>query len=257
MGILYEKKGRIGYMTINRPEAFNALDPDSIKEMSNHLVTFRDDPEAWVLILTGAGEKAFCSGADIAKLLPLLEKEWFSKPWLMPAHLARGFDLWKPVIAAINGVALGGGLEMVLASDIRVAVENARLGVPEVGLSVIPGWGGTSRLAHHIPFAKAAEMLFTGQPITAQEALRIGLINEVVPQAELMNAAEKYAKRICAAGPLAVQAAKKIMYKSFYVSFDEAMKMELEVVPNLFKSEDVKEGQKAFMEKRKPEFKGK
>ena len=145
MGFLYEKRGRIAYMTIDRPRALNAIDPQTFQEMSNALVSFRDDKDVWVAIITGSGDRAFCVGADIGEMLPVLRQirnEW----WRMPPTLFRGLELWKPTIAAINGHAMGGGLEVALGCDLRIASEKATFAFPEVTLGIIPGWGGTQRL---------------------------------------------------------------------------------------------------------------
>ena len=168
----------------------------------------------------------------------------------------RGLELYKPLIAAINGLALGGGLELALACDIRVASENARFGVPEGTLGLIPGWGGTQRLPRCVPWAIAAEMLFTGKPISAQDAYRLGLVNRVVPLAELMPTAEAIARDILSVGPLAMKAAKQAMVRGTSVSLEEGLKIEADVEVPLFASEDLAEGRQAFIEKRKPEFKG-
>jgi len=176
MALLYEKRDRIAYITINRPRALNAIDPETLKELSEALIDFREDNNAWVAIITGSDRRAFCVGADIKEMLPVLSdirNEW----WRVPPTILRGLELWKPIIAAVNGLALGGGLELVLACDIRIAAENASFGVPEVTLGIMPGWGGTQRLVRAVPAAIAAEMLFFGQRIDAQEAYRIGLVN--------------------------------------------------------------------------------
>ena len=256
MAIDYKKEGRIATFTINRPEAMNAMSVQAWRELHEALVDFRDDPELWVGIITAVGEKAFCAGADVKDLLPFM-KEKRDTPWLMPATHMRGLDLWKPLIAAINGVALGGGLEIALACDIRIAAENARLGVPEVTLGIIPGWGGTQRLPRMIPWCKAAELLLTGRPIDAQEAYRIGLINQVVPLAELMPTAKQWAEALCRPGPLAVRAAKEAMIRGTSMSLEEGLKLESALFAYLQGTEDFIEGTKAFAEKRKPNFKAK
>ncbi|MBI4186804.1 MAG: enoyl-CoA hydratase/isomerase family protein [Chloroflexi bacterium] len=256
MAIDYTREGRIAIFTLNRPEAMNAMNVQAWRELSEAMVKFRDDPEAWVGIITGAGEKAFCAGADIKDLLPFL-REHRDTPWLMPATHMRGLEIWKPLIAAINGVALGGGLEIVLACDIRIAAENARLGVPEVNLGIIPGWGGTQRLPRMIPWCKAAELLFTGKPVDAQEAYRIGLVNKVVPLAELMTTARAWAEAICQPAPLAVRAAKEAMVRGTSMSLDEGLKLEHDLETALLSTEDFIEGTRAFVEKRKPGFKAK
>jgi enoyl-CoA hydratase/carnithine racemase len=169
----------------------------------------------------------------------------------------RGFELWKPLIAAINGLALGGGLEMALACDIRIASENARLGTPEVNLGLIPGWGGTQRLPRMIPWCKAAEILLMGRLIDAQEAYRIGLVNKVVPQAEVMTAAKEWAEVICRVGPLAVRAAKEAMVRGFSMPLEDGLRLENSLIGYLMGTEDFVEGTTAFVEKRKPVYKAK
>jgi len=254
MALLYEKKEKIAYFTLNRPEAMNAFDPETFQELSSALIDFRDDDNVGVGIVTGAGEKAFGAGADIKTIIPYLAEHplyWQKTPTIM-----RGLELYKPLIAAVNGLALGGGLELVLACDIRVASENARFGVPEVTLGLIPGWGGTQRLPRCLPWAIAAEMLFTGKPISAQDAYRLGLVNRVVPLAELMPTAEAIARDILSVGPLALMAAKQAMVRGTSVSLEEGLKIEADVEVPLFASEDLAEGRKAFVEKRKPDFKG-
>jgi len=164
--------------------------------------------------------------------------------------------LWKPMIAAVNGLALGGGCELALSCDIRIASENASFGVPEVKLGLIPGWGGTSRLPQVLPWAVAAEMLFTGKPLSAQDAYRLGLVNRVVPQAELIAVAKQMANTICENGPIAVRMAKKVMLESKHVSLDAALNAELQGIDYLLGTKDYEEGSSAFIEKRKPTFKG-
>jgi len=256
VAIDYEKEGRIAILTINRPEAMNAMSVQAWRELNEALIDFRDDPELWVGIITGTGEKAFCAGADIKDLLPFL-KENRDTPWLLPPTHMRGLDLWKPLIAAINGLALGGGLEIVLGCDIRIASENARLGVPEVNLSLIPAWGGTQRLPRMIPWCKAAELLLTGKPVDAQEAYRIGLVNQVVPPQELMPTAKKWAEAVCRPGPLAVRAAKEAMLRGTSLPLEEGLRLEQALAVALLSTEDFVEGTKAFVEKRKPDFKAK
>jgi enoyl-CoA hydratase/carnithine racemase len=253
--ILYDKKGHVVYMTINRPDAMNAFDFATIREFSEANIKFRDDDDAWVAILTGAGDKAFSAGFDLKELIPGQER--LPSPGSGPPLIQRGLNVWKPFIAAINGFAMGGGLELALACDIRVAAKGVKLSVPEVRWNLIPGWGGTQRLPRMIPRALAAEMLLTGASVDADEAYRIGLVNKVVPPAELMTAAEAYAERIAQNGPLAVRAAKEAMIRGTSMTLDKGMKLELKLVDGLLGTEDAKEGPKAFAEKRKPVFKGK
>lgn len=252
MALLYEKEDKIVTITLNRPESLNSYDWEQTQEFSEAIVKFRDDPDAWAAIITGAGDKAFSAGADLKKLVPAAQET--GQPEYV--HIMTGLRIYKPFIAAVNGLALGGGLETVLACDIRIAAENARFGVPEVRWSVIPGWGGTQRLPRMIPWAKAAELLFTGTAIDAQEAYRIGLVNLVVPLSELMPTAKEWARRICQNGPLALRAAKESMMEGINMTLDEGLKLEKSLVDKLLMTEDAKEGVKAFNEKRKPVFKG-
>jgi enoyl-CoA hydratase/carnithine racemase len=256
MAIDYEREGKIAVFTLNRPEALNAMDPSSVAQLSRALTDFRDDDEVWVGIITGAGDRAFSAGADLKGTQGSRQAQR-GKPWLMPATIMRGLELWKPLIAAVNGLAFGGGLEIVLACDLRIAAENATFGLPEVRLGLIPGWGGTQRLPRAIPKVKAAELLFTGRPIDAEEAYRIGLVNKVVPLAELMPAAREMAETICESGPLAVRAAKQAMIQGASLSLEQGLRLEAMLQDFLFTTEDLGEGIKAFREKRKPIFKAK
>jgi enoyl-CoA hydratase/carnithine racemase len=256
MAVDYTKEGRVAIFTINRPEAMNALDMETMHQFHRALEEFRDDDELWVGIVTGAGERAFCGGADIKDTLPFM-REHSRSQWAMPASIMRGLEMWKPLVAAINGMALGGGLELALACDIRIAAENARLGTPEVTLGLIPGWGGTQRLPRAIPWCKAAELLLMGKLIDAQEAYRIGLVNAVVPQAEVMTTAKEWAKVICQAAPLAVRAAKEAMLRGSAMTIEEGLRLENSLVASVMGTKDFIEGTTAFVEKRKPNYKAK
>lgn len=256
MAIDYKREGKIAVFTLNRPEALNAMDPSSIGQLSRAFTEFRDDDEVWVGIITGAGDRAFSAGADV-KGTQNSRQAQRGKPWLMPATIMRGLELWKPLIAAVNGLAFGGGLEIVLACDLRIAAENATFGLPEVRLGLIPGWGGTQRLPRAIPKVKAAELLFTGRPIDAQEAYRIGLVNKVVPLAELMPAAREMAETICESGPLAVRAAKQAMIQGASLSLEQGLRLEAMLQDFLLTTEDFGEGINAFREKSRPVFKAK
>jgi len=257
MAINYVKEGNIATFTINRPEAMNAMNVQSLRELSEAMIDFRDDPELWVGIITGAGEKAFCAGADIGDMLPFLKENLPDNPEAMPLTHMRGLEIWKPLIAAINGMALGGGLEIALACDIRIASEKARFGVPEVTLGLIPGWGGTQRLPRMIPWCKAAELLFTGKLIDAQEAYRIGMINIVVPPETVLTTAKEWAEAICRAGPLAVRAAKEAMVKGSSMTLEDGLKLENDLEGFCVHTEDFIEGTTAFTEKRKADYKAK
>jgi enoyl-CoA hydratase/carnithine racemase len=253
MPVDYRKEDRIAFITINRPRALNSIDVETWQSLNKAMEDFRDDPEAWVGIITGAGDRAFCAGADVRDTLPFMKER---SHWLWPAAPKYGLDLWKPLIAAINGLALGGGLEIALACDIRIASENARLGTPEVTLGLIPGWGATQRLPRVISWAKAAELLLTGIPVDAQEAYRIGLVNKVVPRDQLMSAAKEYADNICQAGPLGVRAAKQAMLRGYSLPLEDGLRLEGSFFDYLLTTEDYEEGTSAFIEKRKPDFKG-
>jgi enoyl-CoA hydratase/carnithine racemase len=250
MAVLYEKEDKIVIITLNRPEALNAYDPEQLKEFSEATIRFRDDPDAWVAIITGTG-RAFSAGADLKRLAPkMMEKEYEDPPLIM-----RGLEIWKPIIAAINGLALGGGLETALACDIRIASENATFGTPEVRSSLIPGWGGTQRLSRFIPRAKAAEIVLMGVTIDANEAYRIGLVNKVVPPDQLMPTAKEWAKKFCDNGPLAVRAAKEAIVRGSTMTLEDGLRLEKLLIGDIMATEDVREGVKAFAEKRKPEYK--
>jgi enoyl-CoA hydratase/carnithine racemase len=256
MPIDYKKEGHIAIFTINRPEAMNAMNMETLRGFHQAIEDFRDDDELWVGIVTGAGEKAFCGGADIKDTLPFMQKHSHDT-WSFPPSIMRGIELWKPLIAAINGMALGGGLEIVMACDIRIAAENARLGTPEVTLGLIPGWGGTQRLPRAIPQCKAAELLLTGKLIDAQEAYRIGLVNQVVPQADVLSTAKEWAEAICKAAPLAVRSAKEAMLRGCDMTLEDGLRLENALVAYVMGTEDFTEGTTAFVEKRKPNYKAK
>jgi enoyl-CoA hydratase/carnithine racemase len=252
----YTKEDKIAIFTINRPEAMNSLNPELLAEFHKAMVDFRDDPDAWVGIITGAGTRAFCAGADIEKTLPSLKKPT-STPWLAPAVHMRGFDLWKPLIAAMNGMALGGGMEVALACDIRILSEKARVGFPEVTLGLLPGWGGTQRLPRMVPWCKAAEILLMGRVIDAQQAYRMGLVNIVVPPEEVMDTAKLWARIICQAAPLAVRAAKEAMVRGYSMPLEDGLRLECSLNTYLATTDDFNEGITAFIGKRKPDYKGK
>lgn len=250
MTLLYEKEGKVVTVTFNRPDALNALNPELCQEFSEAMIKFRDDPEAWVAIITGAG-RAFCVGADLQELIPV----WADGSFRIPPMIMRGLDIWKPLIAAINGAALGGGLEVALACDLRIAAEKAILGQPEVRWSLLPGWGGTQRLPRMVPQAKAAEMLLMGGNISAKEAHQIGLLNRVVPAEELLSTAREWAIRLCENGPLGVRAAKEAMVRGLSMSLEDGLGLELRLFESNLTTEDTKEGLQAFAQKKKPEYK--
>jgi len=256
MAVDYIKEGKVAIFTLNRPEALNAIDPQSAEELNVAFEDFKKDEDLLVGIVTGAGNKAFSVGADVQTMLPKL-KEFSGQQNSGAFDLVDALDSWKPLVAAINGAALGGGLEIALACDLRIASENAIFGMPEVTLGLIPGWGGTQRLPRMIPLAKAAELLLTGKPISAQEAFRIGLINKVVPFSELMSTAEAMAETLCRRAPLAVRAAKQAMIQGLDMSLKDGLKLERKLNDLLVNTDDFEEGCRANIEKRRPVFKGK
>lgn len=244
-------------IVMNRPERLNALDADHYRDLSAAWVRVRDDPAIRVAIVTGAGEKSFTTGADIKSFLtapPGYDEMWLTQ---RDQLLNRGLEVWKPVISAINGYCLGGGVTLMLATDIRVASENATFNLAEVKRGVIPGNGGTQRILDQLPYAIGMEMLLTGDAIDAATAARWGLINKVVARAELMTTALNYARRIAANAPLAVQAAKELALRGRDVDRATGLRMEQMFNRMLMATEDAKEGPAAFSEKREPRFKGK
>ena len=258
MAILYEKRGRVAYITINRPEARNAVDPETLQELSNAWIDFRDDDNLWIGVLTGAGNQSFSAGADLKTLIPRLTGAIPGGGEAIPGGfggITRGFECWKPMIAAINGHCFAGGFEMMLACDLRIASENAVFGLTEVSWGIIPAAGGTQRLPRSIPLAKAMEMILTARRISAQEALELGLINKVVPQAELMEEVERWIATLLERGPLALRAAKQAILQGLSMPLDEGMQLEQRLMAGLLKTEDAREGPLAFAQKRKPEFK--
>ncbi|MEE3286623.1 MAG: enoyl-CoA hydratase-related protein [Pseudomonadota bacterium] len=254
MSIRFEREGRLAWVTIDRPEAMNALDMAHNEELNRVWAEFRDDEGLWVAILTGTGNKAFSAGADLKTLIPA-QGEGVMEDWNF-GGITRGFKTFKPIIAAVNGVALAGGLEMVLACDLRVAADHARLGLAEVKWAIIPGAGGTQRLPRAIPLARAMEMILTGDPITADEAYQLGLVNRVVSADSLMAEARSLAETLLARGPLALRAAKQAVLEGASLSFDQGLALELDLFSKVMRTEDAAEGPRAFANKRAPKFQG-
>ena len=253
MTVDFRREGKIAVYTINQPFRMNALDMAALNELQEHLVAFNNDPGLWVGIITGTGEKAFCSGFDINELT---EKSPCTIQVTQSANPLRGLEITKPLIAAVNGAALGGGLELMLICDLRIASDTAVFGSPEVKLGLIPSWGGTQRLPRQITWCQASELLFTGENIDAQTALRIGLINRAVPQDQVLSSAIRMAETICRCAPLAVRAAKEAMLKGWQVSPEEGLQIEDALSCYLKTSADFQEGIAAFKTKRQPHFKG-
>ncbi len=254
--LLTKKSDGIGWITINRPDKLNAMNVETIEELKAAFREFETDAEVRAVILTGSGEKAFVAGADISEFV-LLDAEMGRRFARQGQALTRSIENFpKPVIAAVNGFALGGGTEISLACHIRVASESAKLGQPEVKLGIIPGYGGTQRLARLVGKGKAMEMILTGRMIEAKEAAEIGLVNRVVPAADLLSAAEALAKEAVKNGPLAVANSIEAINRGLDVTLDEGLELEAEIFGRTCATEDFKEGAKAFLEKRKPDFRG-
>ena len=252
-----ERRDRIAFVTINRPDKLNALNAQSKFDLKELLLDIQHDAEIDVVILTGSGDKAFVAGTDIKELTELDEQKGklFSEGGQAVFNLIE--NLGKPVIAAVNGYALGGGAELAFACHIRIASDNAKFGQPEVSLGIIPGYGGTQRLTRLVGKGRAMEMILTGDQIDAQEAFRIGLVNKVVSLPELMTSAESMARKIISKGQVAVRLALLAVNATQEVSLASGQTFEAELFGRCCTSEDFKEGTNAFLEKRKPAFKNK
>ena len=251
--VRYEKRDRIARVTINRPDVMNALHPPASDELSRVWDDFAADPDVWVAIFTGAGERAFSAGND-------LKFQAAGGAVRMPPTGFGGItarrDLWKPVIAAVNGVALGGGLELALACDIRIASEDAQLGLTEVNLAIIPGGGGTQRLPRLVGRGKALEMILTGARLGAAEALRIGLVERVVPATEVLAAATTLARTMASKAPVALRYAKEAVVQGLQLPLADGLRLENDLATLLRTTEDRIEGARAFLEKRPPKWTG-
>lgn len=255
--ILYEKRNSIAYVTVNRPKVLNALNMATMSDLRSAFQDARDDSSIRVVLLTGSGEKAFIAGADIGelqKLSPVEAKEYTHRGQSVLDLIE---NLGKPVIACINGFALGGGCEVAMACTMRLASDNARLGQPEVKLGLVPGYGGTQRLPRLVGKGMAMQLNLTGEMITAQEAHRIGIVNEVVPSAELLPRAEAIAAKIVANAPLAIRYCMEAVNKGLDMTLAEGLFLEATLFAVTCATEDKKEGTSAFLEKRAPNFHGK
>jgi enoyl-CoA hydratase len=255
--ILLEKEDRLAILYINRPKALNALNAATLLELKDAIENVRDDADIDVLIITGAGDKSFVAGADIAYMAPLnaAESRAFS---MLGNQVFRSIELLeKPVIAAVNGFALGGGCELAMACDFRIASFRAKFGQPEVGLGITPGFGGTQRLPRLIGPGMAKQLIYTADIIDANEALRIGLVNQVVPAEELMQTVKDIAKRIISKGQIAVRYCKAAVDNGMQTDIDRAIAFEADIFGLCFATEDQKEGMNAFIEKRAANFTGK
>lgn len=255
--ILFEINDGIGVVTINRPKVLNALNGATLTEINTLFTEIAKDDSVKVVIVTGSGEKSFVAGADIAEMQNMTAIE--ARSWGKLGHSAfnKIENLPQPVIAAVNGFALGGGCELAMACDIRIASEKAKFGQPEAGLGIPPGFGGTQRLPRLVGKGRAKELIFTTDLIDAQEAYRIGLVNKVVKPEELITAAHELAKKIMQRGQVAVQLCKASINEGLDMDLDSGLAYEAEVFGLCFATEDQKEGMTAFLEKRKPAFTGK
>jgi enoyl-CoA hydratase len=267
MEVIYEKKNGIAYITMNRPEALNAMDPEMAVQLADTWLDFRDDESLRCAIITGAGDRAFSVGGDLKKLLSLVtgarkpeteaDKRFVTEREHMEKFTLRDFDLYKPVIAAVNGHVIAAGFELLLNTDIRVASEKAQFGFQEVKWGLYPGGGCTVRLWRQIPFVKTMELLLTGELIDAQEAYRLGVVNCVVPVDKVMEEAERFANIIVKNGPLAVSGTKQSILKSMGIPVSAGLAIETAIADQIWQTEDAQEGLRAFREKREPRFKGK
>ena len=251
--VLYEKSDRIVTITFNEPKGFHSMSPELFQAFSEALIRFRDDQNALVAIVTGAGKRAFCAGADIKTMIPALR----DRGYVLPPLITRGLNIMKPIIAAVNGLAFGGGMEIAMACDIRIAADNAKFGQPEVNLGIMAGWGGTQRLPRLVGPGKAAELLMMAENIDAEEAYRIGLVNKVVPLDELLPTAQEWAKKICSKGPLGIQATKEAIVRGLNMNLEDGLHMEKALFDNTLTTEDSFEGIAAFTEKRAAQYKQK
>ncbi len=258
--------GAVLVIAINAPERRNALTPEMLCRLADAITAFAGDVEMRVAVLTGEGDQAFCAGGDLARTLPLMtgartpEDEWdrrlLQDPLVLAASGLRDWPMHKPVVAAINGVCMAAGFELMLGTDIRVAAPHARFGLPEVQRAVLPFAGSMARLPRQIPYAAAMRLMLTGEPIDAAEALRVGLVNEVVPAAEVMPRAMAIAERVARNGPLAVQAVKRTVVGTSGLPLAEAYLLEDAAKREVLATDDAKEGPLAFMQKREARYTG-
>jgi enoyl-CoA hydratase len=254
--ILQERRDHVFIVRLNRPDKFNALSRDMILALSNTFTNIEKQRELRAVILTGAGERAFCAGTDISELAGLDEDHAREVSRRGQALCNQIESCGVPVIAAVNGIAAGGGCELALACHIRTASPNAQFSLPETKLGAMPGYGGTQRLAREVGNGRALEMMLTGRTVTAAEALQFGLINRIVPADELLNAAESLAHEIASLAPLAIRACLEAVNRGADLTLAEGLALEAKLFAGLFASDDVREGTSAFLEKRPPVFKG-
>jgi enoyl-CoA hydratase len=266
LALIYEKRNGIAYLTLNRPEARNAIDPELAVELAAAWKEYRDDKDLRCAIVTGAGDKAFCAGADLGKLIPLFtgarqpeseaDRQIQNDPTISSRALLRDYALYKPVIAAVNGHAIAGGMEFLYSTDIRIACPQAKFGLQEVKWAIFPMGGSSVHLPRQLPYARAMEMPLTGELMDAHEALKLGFLNRVVERDRVMQEAERYADIIVKNGPLAVSAIKKAVLTISGLTIEEGLAKELEIAMPVFATKDAREGPRAFKEKREPKYLG-
>jgi enoyl-CoA hydratase len=254
--VLYEVRDRIARLTINRPDKLNALDRQTMREIDTAVTRAGADDQVGVLLVTGAGEKAFVAGADINELATQSPVEGAAYSRAGQAVFNRIETLGKPSIAVIKGYALGGGLELALSCTLRIASDTARMGQPETALAIIPGYGATQRLARLVGRGRALEMILTGDPVDAREAHRIGLVNRVAALAEIDQVGEGLARTMLSRGPVALRYAMQAVHEGLQMTLEEGLSMEAALFGLTCATEDMKEGTRAFLEKRKPAFRG-
>jgi enoyl-CoA hydratase len=264
--LLFEKRDGIAFLTFNRPEKRNAFSPEMVVRLAEAWVDIAADPAIRVAVLTGAGDQAFSSGGDLGSLIPLImrtrepQDEWDHRYAADRKQLAkallRGAPFYKPVVAAINGHAFAGGAEILMSTDIRIMSSEATIALTEVRRGLVAGGGSLVRLARQVPWAQAMELLLVGEPIKAEQALAIGLVNRVVPPGEVMSVAEDFARRISRAAPVALAKTKEVLIRSSGLPLEEAYAIEAQCTKENAATEDAKEGPRAFMQKRAPVFTG-
>jgi E-phenylitaconyl-CoA hydratase len=256
MSIDLTRDGHVAVIALNRPERLNALDAEHYSDLAKAWVEVRDDRSIRAAIVTGTGERSFSVGADLKSFIP--EAPELGELWLTQRDqlLNRGLEVWTPVIAAVNGYCLGGGMTLLLATDLRVAAEHATFGLPEVKRGIVPANGGTQRTLDQLPFVIGMEMLLTGDSVDARRALELGLINRVVPADQLLETAMDYAQRIAANAPLAVRAIKELAYRSRDLDLVGGLRLEQVMARIVRSSNDAREGARAFADKRPPVFDG-